>query len=67
VVDENRTVSEGYPITVSVDGHKADLNDDGLINIPELMAFIDRWKASDGVTKTEVLDARDIWFSGGVY
>ncbi|MEA1925292.1 MAG: right-handed parallel beta-helix repeat-containing protein [Candidatus Altiarchaeota archaeon] len=47
--------------------HQADLNDDGIINMPELMAFIARWKISDGVSKSEVEEARDIWFSGGVY
>ena len=47
--------------------HKADLNDDGLIDMRELMAYIARWKSNDGVTKTEVEEVRDIWFNGGVY
>ena len=47
--------------------HQADLNDDGVINMKELIAFITRWKASDGVTRAEVLDAREIWFTGGIY
>ncbi|MEA1924241.1 MAG: hypothetical protein U9M95_00070 [Candidatus Altiarchaeota archaeon] len=65
--------SDGYVneddgnITFSIGGHKADLNDDGLINMPELMVFIARWKACDGVSKEEVEEARGIWFSGGVY
>ena len=67
VVDENGTVSDGYPITFSVGGHKADLNDDGVINMKELISFIARWKTGDGVSKTEVLDTREIWFVGGVY
>ncbi|MEA1925079.1 MAG: hypothetical protein U9M95_04345 [Candidatus Altiarchaeota archaeon] len=67
VVDGNGTVSEGYPVTFSVERHRADLNDDGVINMPELMIFIARWKAGDGITRSEVLEARDIWFSGGVY
>ena len=58
---------EDFIISFSVDGHKADINDDGVINMPELMAFIARWKAGDGVSKAEVLDARDIWFSEGNY
>jgi len=45
----------------------ADLNDDGVIDMPELMLFIARWKAGDGVSKAEVEEARDIWFVGGVY
>jgi len=57
----------GYPITLSEGGHKADLNDDGSISMPELIAFIARWKANDDVTKAEVEEARGIWFSGGVY
>ncbi|MEA1924246.1 MAG: hypothetical protein U9M95_00095 [Candidatus Altiarchaeota archaeon] len=48
-------------------GHKTDTNNDNLIDMPELMAFIARWKASDGVSRAEVEEARDIWFSGGVY
>ncbi|MEA1925000.1 MAG: hypothetical protein U9M95_03935, partial [Candidatus Altiarchaeota archaeon] len=50
-----------------VEDHKADLNDDGVINMPELMAFIARWKANDNVTNQEVEEVRDIWFNGGVY
>ncbi|MEA1924433.1 MAG: chondroitinase-B domain-containing protein [Candidatus Altiarchaeota archaeon] len=58
---------DDFNISFSVDGHKADLNDDGIINMPELMVFIGRWKTGDGVTKQEVGGARDIWFIGGVY
>ncbi|MEA1925025.1 MAG: right-handed parallel beta-helix repeat-containing protein [Candidatus Altiarchaeota archaeon] len=58
---------DDFNITFTIDGHKVDTNDDGIINMPELMLFIVRWKAGDGVTKAEVLDARDIWFTGGVY
>ncbi|MEA1925078.1 MAG: hypothetical protein U9M95_04340 [Candidatus Altiarchaeota archaeon] len=58
---------DDFNITFSVDGHKADINSDGIINTPELMLFIARWKAGDGVTKTEVEEARGVWFSGGVY
>jgi len=47
--------------------HKADTNHDSLIDMPELMAFIARWKANDGVSKAEVEDARNMWFSGGGY
>ena len=47
--------------------HKVDLNDDGVINMKELISFIARWKAGDGVSKAEVLDAREIWFIGGRY
>ena len=67
VIDANGTASEGYPVTFGGGGHNADLNDDGIINMPELMAFIARWKAGDGVSKTEVEEARDIWFTGGMY
>ncbi|MEA1924248.1 MAG: hypothetical protein U9M95_00105 [Candidatus Altiarchaeota archaeon] len=56
-----------WDITLSVLGHKADLNDDGIINMCELMAFIGRWTLNDGVTRQEVEAARDIWFTGGVY
>ncbi|MEA1924240.1 MAG: hypothetical protein U9M95_00065 [Candidatus Altiarchaeota archaeon] len=58
---------EDFNISFSVDGHKADLNDDGVINMPELISFIARWKACDGVTKQEVEEVRDIWFGGGDY
>jgi len=58
---------DDFSITFSVGGHKADLNDDGVINMKELISFIARWKASDGVTRAEVLDAREIWFTGGMY
>jgi len=47
--------------------HQADTNQDSVINMPELIAFIARWKTGDGVTKQEVEGARNIWFSGGVY
>ncbi|MEA1924606.1 MAG: hypothetical protein U9M95_01925 [Candidatus Altiarchaeota archaeon] len=47
--------------------HQADLNDDGVINMPELMVYIARWKADNGVSRKEVEEARGIWFSGGVY
>ncbi|MEA1924250.1 MAG: hypothetical protein U9M95_00115 [Candidatus Altiarchaeota archaeon] len=68
VFDENNTHNEvGYPITSIIEGHKADLNDDGVIGMPELMIFIGRWKAGDGVTKAEVEDARGLWLGGGVY
>jgi len=33
----------------------------------KLIAFIARWKAGDDVTKTEVEEARDIWFGGGIH
>ncbi|MEA1925042.1 MAG: hypothetical protein U9M95_04155 [Candidatus Altiarchaeota archaeon] len=59
--------TDDFNITFSVDGHKADLNDDGVISMRELIAYIARWKANDRVTKVEVLEARDIWFAGGVY
>jgi len=64
---DNNHNGVGYPITVGEGGHKADLNDDGVIDMPELISYITRWKASDGVTRAEVLDAREIWFTGGVY
>ena len=67
VIDANGTASEGYPVTFGGGGHNADLNDDGIINMPELIAYLARWKASDGVTKAEVEGARDIWFTGGDY
>ena len=35
--------------------------------MPELISFIARWKANDNVTRVEVEEARDIWFTGGVY
>jgi len=35
--------------------------------MPEMMAFIGRWKVNDGVTRHEVEEARDIWFTEGVY
>ncbi|MEA1924604.1 MAG: hypothetical protein U9M95_01915, partial [Candidatus Altiarchaeota archaeon] len=35
---------DDWNISFSIDGHKADLNDDGLIDMPELMLFIARWK-----------------------
>jgi len=36
--------------------------------MPELMSFIARWKAdSNDVNKTEVEEARNIWFGGGGY
>ncbi|MEA1924247.1 MAG: hypothetical protein U9M95_00100 [Candidatus Altiarchaeota archaeon] len=58
---------DDWNITFSIDGHKADINDDGLIDMRELIGFIGRWKANDGVTKAEVWEARDIWFTGGIY
>ncbi len=58
---------DDFNITFSIGGHKADLNDDGMISMKELMAYIARWKVSDGVTKVEVDEVRDIWFNGGVY
>ncbi|MEA1925075.1 MAG: hypothetical protein U9M95_04325 [Candidatus Altiarchaeota archaeon] len=58
--------TDDFNITFSVDGHKADLNDDGIIDMPELMVFIGRWTTGDGVTKQEVEEARGIWFTGGV-
>ncbi|MEA1924244.1 MAG: hypothetical protein U9M95_00085 [Candidatus Altiarchaeota archaeon] len=58
---------DDFNISFSIGGHKADLNDDGIINMPELISFIARWKACDGVSKEEVEEARDIWFTGGVY
>ena len=67
VVDENGSASEGYPITFSTGTHKADLNDDGVISMAELISFIARWKANDNVTKADVEGARDIWFTGGIY
>ena len=60
-------MSDAYPVTFSTGRHKADLNDDGVISMKELIAFIARWKVADGVTKQEVEDARDIWFVGGIY
>ncbi|RLJ00711.1 MAG: hypothetical protein DRP06_01315 [Candidatus Aenigmatarchaeota archaeon] len=56
-----------WNITFSVgDGHKADTNNDSIIDMPELMAFIARWKAdSNDVNKSEVEEARNIWFGGG--
>ena len=37
-------------------------------NMPELMAFIARWKAdARDVSKAEVEEARSIWFGGGGY
>ncbi|RLJ00663.1 MAG: hypothetical protein DRP06_01595 [Candidatus Aenigmatarchaeota archaeon] len=58
-----------WNITFSIGGgHKADTNSDGLIDMPELMSFIARWKAdSNDVNKTEVEEARNIWFGGGEY
>ena len=48
--------------------HKADTNNDNSIDMPELMAFIARWKANaTDVSKAEVEDARGIWFGGGWY
>jgi len=48
--------------------HKADTNSDNLIDMPELMAFIARWKANaTEVSKPEVEEARAIWFGGGGY
>ncbi|MEA1924242.1 MAG: fibronectin type III domain-containing protein, partial [Candidatus Altiarchaeota archaeon] len=58
---------DDFNISFSVGGHKADINDDSVISMRELIAFIARWKANDGVSKAEVLAARDIWFTGGVY
>ncbi|MEA1925041.1 MAG: hypothetical protein U9M95_04150 [Candidatus Altiarchaeota archaeon] len=58
---------DDFNISFSIDGHKADTNDDGVINMPELMIFIARWTTGDGVTKQEVEEARGIWFAGGVY
>ncbi|MEA1925001.1 MAG: hypothetical protein U9M95_03940 [Candidatus Altiarchaeota archaeon] len=58
---------DDWNISFSIDGHKADLNDDDIIDMPELMAYLARWKAGDGVSKAEVEDARGIWLAGGVY
>ncbi|MEA1924605.1 MAG: hypothetical protein U9M95_01920 [Candidatus Altiarchaeota archaeon] len=58
---------DDFNITFSVDGHKADLNDDGIIDMSELIAFISKWKVGDGVTRAEVEEARGIWFGGGSY
>ncbi len=35
--------------------------------MPELIAYVARWKTGDGVIKSEVEGVRDIWFTGGVY
>ena len=59
--------TDDFNITFSIDGHKADLNDDGVINMKELISFIARWKANNGVSGSEVEEARDIWFIGGMY
>ncbi|MEA1924542.1 MAG: DUF4091 domain-containing protein [Candidatus Altiarchaeota archaeon] len=61
------TARENIAGLISLGEHQADLNSDGIINMPELIAFISRWKAGDGITKSEVEEARGIWFSGGVY
>ncbi|MEA1925026.1 MAG: hypothetical protein U9M95_04070 [Candidatus Altiarchaeota archaeon] len=58
---------DDFNISFSVDGHKADLNDDGVVDMKELMAYIARWKTGDGVSRVEVEEARVIWFAGGVY
>ena len=47
--------------------HEADLNDDGILGMSELISYIARWKVGDGVSRAEVEEARSIWFSGGVY
>ena len=47
--------------------HKADTNSDNLIDMPELMSFISRWKTNDNVTKQEVEEARNFWYGGGNY
>ena len=75
VIDEvkiyNRSLSaaevmEQYSGTTSEEYHKADTNNDNQIDMPELMAFIARWKANaTDVSKPEVEEARGIWFCGG--
>ncbi len=48
--------------------HKADANNDNLIDMLERMAFIARWKAdANDVSKAEVEEARGIWFGRGGY
>ena len=75
-VDVNRTQDfEGNPVpygsapdigAYEYTYHKADTNNDNQIDMPELMAFISRWKANSiDVSKAEVEDARNIWFGGG--
>ena len=60
---------DDWNITFSIAGHhKADTNNDNQIDMPELMAFISRWKANaTDVSKAEVEEARGIWFGGGGY
>ena len=55
------------PVNNNGQYHVADLNDDGVINMKELISYIARWKANNGVSRAEVEEARDIWFNGGVY
>ena len=68
----DRTLNAGEILALNQTGseqvyHKADTNNDGIIDTPELMMFIGRWKANDNVTKQEVESARGIWFGGGGY
>jgi len=35
--------------------------------MPELMFFIARWKANNNVAKSEVKEARGIWYGEGEY
>ena len=50
------------PICAS-DDHPLDLNEDGCIEMSELMDYIDFWY-SGGVTMNRVLEAIDLWYSG---
>jgi len=64
--------TDDFNITFSVNAssvqHKADKNNNSIINMPELMSFISRWKANaTDVSKAEVEEARGIWFGGGGY
>ena len=45
--------------------HEADTNQNGCIEIPELNAFIDRWKVnSQDVTVREIMEAIGLWTKG---
>ena len=59
---------DDWNITFSIAGHEADTDNDGVIDMPELMAIIARWKAnSTDISKAEVEEARGVWYGGGGY
>ena len=51
-------------VEVKVVFHVADLDEDGVIDLSEVMVFIEVWKGSDEVSVLDVLEVVGIWLRG---